>query len=113
MSNGIEAWKILEDLSNQIDLVLTKVVTSGLPGIGLLSKIMSHKSCQITPVICELLFLVVFSLCFVFDLCLFGLSLCMSCLVFKNYLDFRCKCLLILWSLAATFDDFVCNDVIS
>lgn len=51
VSNGIEAWKFLEDLNHQIDLVLTEVVTSGLSGIGLLSKIMSHKSCQNTPVI--------------------------------------------------------------
>ncbi|KAL2896427.1 Two-component response regulator-like PRR73 [Bienertia sinuspersici] len=51
VSNGIEAWKFLEDLNNHIDLVLTEVVTSGLSGIGLLSKIMSHKSCQNTPVI--------------------------------------------------------------
>ncbi|XP_056691211.1 two-component response regulator-like PRR37 isoform X2 [Spinacia oleracea] len=51
VSNGIEAWRILEDLNHQIDLVLTEVVTSGLSGIGLLSKIMSHNSCQNTPVI--------------------------------------------------------------
>ncbi|CAO2816534.1 unnamed protein product [Amaranthus hypochondriacus] len=51
VSNGIEAWKILEDLNNQIDLVLTEVVMPGLSGIGLLSKIMSHKSCQNIPVI--------------------------------------------------------------
>ncbi|XP_057523438.1 two-component response regulator-like PRR73 isoform X2 [Amaranthus tricolor] len=51
VSNGIEAWKILEDLNNQIDLVLTEVVMPGLSGIGLLSKIMSHKSCQNVPVI--------------------------------------------------------------
>ncbi|XP_021732694.1 two-component response regulator-like PRR73 [Chenopodium quinoa] len=51
VSSGIEAWKILEDLNNQIDLVLTEVVTSGLSGIGLLSKIMSHTSCHNTPVI--------------------------------------------------------------
>ncbi|KAK9684058.1 hypothetical protein RND81_10G183700 [Saponaria officinalis] len=51
VSNGIEAWKILQNLDNQIDLVLTEVVMSGLSGIGLLSKIMTHKSCRNTPVI--------------------------------------------------------------
>ncbi|KAK9699508.1 hypothetical protein RND81_08G178100 [Saponaria officinalis] len=51
VSNGIEAWKILEDLDNQIDLVLTEVVMSGISGIGLLSKIMTHKSCRNIPVI--------------------------------------------------------------
>lgn len=49
--NGVEAWKILEDLNNQIDLVLTEVVMPGLSGIGLLSKMMSHKSRQNIPVI--------------------------------------------------------------
>ena len=56
VSNGIGAWKILEDLNNQIDLVLTEVVMPGLSGIGLLSKIMSHKSCQNIPVISEFSF---------------------------------------------------------
>ncbi|KAL9227110.1 hypothetical protein vseg_002844 [Gypsophila vaccaria] len=51
VSNGIEAWKILENLDNQIDLVLTEVVMSGLTGIGLLTKIMAHKSCRNIPVI--------------------------------------------------------------
>lgn len=51
VSSGVEAWRILEDVNNQIDLVLTEVVTSGLSGVGLLSKIMSHQSCQNTPVI--------------------------------------------------------------
>lgn len=50
VSNGLEAWRILVDLNNQIDLVLTEVVMPGLSGIGLLSKIMSHKSCQNIPV---------------------------------------------------------------
>ena len=53
MSNGLEAWRILVDLNNQIDLVLTEVVMPGLSGIGLLSKIMSHKSCQNIPVTSE------------------------------------------------------------
>ena len=76
VSNGIEAWKILEDLNNQIDLVLTEVVMPGLSGIGLLSKIMSHKSCQNVPVISEFSFLLVFRACYVCDLCFFSVCLC-------------------------------------
>nr|UDM54774.1 pseudo-response regulator 7 [Luculia gratissima] len=51
VSNGLEAWKILEDLTNHIDLVLTEVFMPCLSGIGLLSKIMSHKTCKNIPVI--------------------------------------------------------------
>lgn len=51
VSNGLEAWKILEDLTNHIDLVLTEVAMPGLTGIGLLSKIMNHKTCKNIPVI--------------------------------------------------------------
>lgn len=51
VENGLEAWKILEDLTNQIDLILTEVVTSCLSGIGLLRKIMSHKIRKNIPVI--------------------------------------------------------------
>ncbi|GKB58481.1 two-component response regulator-like APRR7 isoform X1, partial [Tanacetum coccineum] len=43
-ANGFQAWKILQDLSNHIDLVLTEVVMPSLSGIGLLCKIMSHKT---------------------------------------------------------------------
>ncbi|KAG0478744.1 hypothetical protein HPP92_013463 [Vanilla planifolia] len=50
-SNGMEAWKVLEDLSNHIDLVLTEVVMPYLSGIGLLCKITSHKTCKNIPVI--------------------------------------------------------------
>ncbi|XP_077214816.1 two-component response regulator-like PRR37 [Tasmannia lanceolata] len=49
--NGLQAWKLLEDLTNHIDLVLTEVVMPYLSGIGLLSKIMSHKTCRNIPVI--------------------------------------------------------------
>lgn len=53
VSNGLEAWKILEDLPNHVDLVLTEVAMPGLTGIGLLSKIMNHKTCKNIPVISE------------------------------------------------------------
>ncbi|CAA7406286.1 unnamed protein product [Spirodela intermedia] len=51
VANGLEAWKILEDLSNRIDIVLTEVVMPFLSGIGLLDKIMSHKTLKNIPVI--------------------------------------------------------------
>ncbi|KAK8713792.1 hypothetical protein V6N13_149001 [Hibiscus sabdariffa] len=50
-ANGLQAWKILEDLTNHIDLVLTEVVIPGLPGIVLLSKIVNHKTHKNIPVI--------------------------------------------------------------
>ncbi|XP_048236098.1 two-component response regulator-like APRR7 isoform X2 [Ricinus communis] len=50
-TNGLQAWRILEDLTNQIDLVLTEVVMPCLSGIGLLYKIMSHKTRKNVPVI--------------------------------------------------------------
>ncbi|KAK4272911.1 hypothetical protein QN277_021402 [Acacia crassicarpa] len=50
-ANGLQAWKILEDLTNQIDLVLTEVAMPCLSGIGLLSKIMAHKTRKNIPVI--------------------------------------------------------------
>ncbi|GMH07916.1 hypothetical protein Nepgr_009756 [Nepenthes gracilis] len=51
VSNGLEAWRILKDSDNQIDLILTEVVMPGLSGIGLLSMIMSHMTCKNIPVI--------------------------------------------------------------
>lgn len=51
VANGLQAWKILEDLTNHIDLVLTEVVMPFLSGIGLLCKIMSHKTFKNIPVI--------------------------------------------------------------
>lgn len=53
VSNGLEAWKILENLPNNVDLVLTEVVMPGLTGIGLLCKIMNHKTFKNIPVISE------------------------------------------------------------
>ncbi|PON72782.1 Two-component response regulator-like [Parasponia andersonii] len=49
--NGLQAWKILEDLTNHVDLVLTEVVMPCLSGIGLLCKIMSHRTRKNVPVI--------------------------------------------------------------
>lgn len=49
--NGLHAWRYLEDLQNNIDLVLTEVFMPCLSGIGLLSKITSHKICKDIPVI--------------------------------------------------------------
>ncbi|XP_048139357.1 two-component response regulator-like PRR73 [Rhodamnia argentea] len=51
VANGIQAWKILEDPMDQIDLVLTEVVMPLLTGIGLLSRIMGHKTFKNIPVI--------------------------------------------------------------
>ncbi|PSR90005.1 Two-component response regulator-like [Actinidia chinensis var. chinensis] len=51
VSNGLQAWKILEDFNNHTDLVLTEVVMPFLSGIGLLCKIMSHKTFKNIPVI--------------------------------------------------------------
>ncbi|KAL8193329.1 hypothetical protein R6Q57_026910 [Mikania cordata] len=50
-ANGVQAWKILENLSNHIDIVLTEVVMPFLSGVGLLCKIMSHKTRKNVPVI--------------------------------------------------------------
>ncbi|KAK1411834.1 hypothetical protein QVD17_32622 [Tagetes erecta] len=50
-ANGFQAWKILEDLSNHIDIVLTEVIMPSFSGIGLLCKIMSHKTRKNIPVI--------------------------------------------------------------
>ncbi|KAF7804506.1 two-component response regulator-like APRR7 isoform X1 [Senna tora] len=50
-ANGLQAWKILEDLTNHIDLVLTEVAMPCLSGIALLSRIMAHKTLKNIPVI--------------------------------------------------------------
>ncbi|XP_024980790.1 two-component response regulator-like APRR7 isoform X1 [Cynara cardunculus var. scolymus] len=50
-ANGFQAWKILENLSNHIDIVLTEVVMPCLSGISLLCKIMCHKTRKNIPVI--------------------------------------------------------------
>ncbi|XP_021278124.1 two-component response regulator-like APRR3 [Herrania umbratica] len=51
VANGLQAWKVLEDLTNHIDIVLTEVVMPVLSGIGLLYKIMNHKTFKNIPVI--------------------------------------------------------------
>ncbi|KAF5751502.1 putative sensory transduction histidine kinase [Tripterygium wilfordii] len=51
VANGFQAWKILEDRNNHIDLILTEVVMPILSGIGLLCKIMSHGTLTNIPVI--------------------------------------------------------------
>ncbi|KAL5765935.1 hypothetical protein ACOSP7_016552 [Xanthoceras sorbifolium] len=51
VANGLQAWRILEDLTNHIDIVLTEVVMPVLSGIGLLYKIMKHKMLKSIPVI--------------------------------------------------------------
>lgn len=50
-ANGLQAWKILEDLTNHIDLILTEVAMPGLSGIALLYKIMGHPTRKNIPVI--------------------------------------------------------------
>ncbi|XP_024024728.1 two-component response regulator-like PRR37 isoform X2 [Morus notabilis] len=49
--NGKQAWKVLEDITTDVDLVLTEVATPCLSGIGLLCKIMSNKTFKDIPVI--------------------------------------------------------------
>ncbi|KAK4377569.1 hypothetical protein RND71_003865 [Anisodus tanguticus] len=50
-ANGLQAWKIMENLNNHIDIVLTEVVMPCLSGLGLLCKIMSHYTRKTIPVI--------------------------------------------------------------
>lgn len=50
-ANGQQAWDILEDLTNHIDLILTEVVMPCMSGTDLLCKIMSHKTRKNIPVI--------------------------------------------------------------
>ncbi|KAL2465208.1 two-component response regulator-like PRR37 [Abeliophyllum distichum] len=51
VANGLQAWKILEDTTNHIDLVLTELSMPYLSGIGLLTKIKNHKTCKNIPVV--------------------------------------------------------------
>ncbi|KAJ8533861.1 hypothetical protein K7X08_007185 [Anisodus acutangulus] len=50
-ANGLQAWTIMENLNNHIDIVLTEVVMPCLSGLGLLCKIMSHYTRKTIPVI--------------------------------------------------------------
>lgn len=51
VANGLQAWDLLEDTRNHFNLVLTEMMTPSLSGIGLLSKIMSHRTYKHIPVI--------------------------------------------------------------
>ncbi|GAV71381.1 Response_reg domain-containing protein/CCT domain-containing protein [Cephalotus follicularis] len=51
VANGLQAWKLLEDLTSHIDLILSEVAMPILSGISLLCKIMSHKTLKNIPVI--------------------------------------------------------------
>ncbi|KAF1899643.1 hypothetical protein Lal_00019773 [Lupinus albus] len=51
VSNGLQAWTALGDPGNHIDLVLTEVAMPILSGIGLLLKIMNHRTLKNIPVI--------------------------------------------------------------
>lgn len=63
---ALEAWRILEDLTNHVDLVLTEVAMPYLSGIGLLSKIMNHKTLKNVPVISKYLSYVIYFCLFIF-----------------------------------------------
>ncbi|GMN51200.1 hypothetical protein TIFTF001_020350 [Ficus carica] len=49
--DGKQAWKVLEDITIDVDLVLTEVVMPSLSGIGLLGKIMNNRTFKDIPVI--------------------------------------------------------------
>ncbi|CAM8970910.1 unnamed protein product [Rhodiola kirilowii] len=51
VANGLQAWKVLEDRNNHVDIVLTEVVLPFLTGLGLLRKIMNHETRKNLPVI--------------------------------------------------------------
>lgn len=93
---GLQAWKILQDQTNHIDLVLTEVVMPGLSGIGLLSKIMSHKTCKTVPVISEHLF---------FLKHIYLQKKCFCPILSKYLLDY-------MDTLTPTSNQFSCSDVI-
>lgn len=59
-ADAFQAWRILEDLTNRVDLILTEVHIPGLSGIGLLCKIMSHRMCKNIPVISEFISYITF-----------------------------------------------------
>ncbi|GMI92073.1 hypothetical protein HRI_002876600 [Hibiscus trionum] len=51
VANGLRAWKVLEDPTNHVDIVLTEEDMPVLSGSDLLSMIMSHKTLKNLPVI--------------------------------------------------------------
>lgn len=50
-ANGLQAWKLLEDPTNHIDIVLTEEDMPVLSGSDLLCMIMNHKILKNIPVI--------------------------------------------------------------
>ncbi|KAL5569204.1 hypothetical protein UlMin_025779 [Ulmus minor] len=51
VESGTQAWKILEDVRNDIDIVLSEAVMPSISGIDLLSKIIKKTTCKDIPVI--------------------------------------------------------------
>ncbi|XVF20170.1 hypothetical protein REPUB_Repub11eG0175200 [Reevesia pubescens] len=51
VANGLQAWKVLGDMNNHIDIVLTEEAMPVLSGSDLLYKIMNHKTLKNIPVI--------------------------------------------------------------
>ncbi|XVF46420.1 hypothetical protein PTKIN_Ptkin03bG0025200 [Pterospermum kingtungense] len=51
VANGLQAWNVLEDMNNHIDIVLTEEAMPVLSGSDLLCKIMNHKTLKNIPVI--------------------------------------------------------------
>lgn len=91
VSGGLEAWKILEDPSNHIDLVLTEVEMPSLSGVGLLANMTSHKTCKNIPLISKYLSV------------LPALAICIH----------HCQCLFLVAEYIATLVRvFVCSDVV-
>ena len=95
-ANGFQAWKILEDLTNHIDLVLTEVIMPFLSGIVLLSKIMSHKTRKNVPVISK------FSTLFCFFVDCYSIFILAFTLISFEWI-----------LLTAIFYEISCSDVIS
>lgn len=50
-ANGLQAWKILKDLSNHFDLILCEVDLPCLSGVSLLCNIMRHNIRKDIPVV--------------------------------------------------------------
>lgn len=91
VSGGLEAWKILEDPSNHVDLVLTEVEMPSLSGIGLLANMTSHKTCKNIPLISKYLFF----------------------LPVQARCTHHCQCLFLVAEYLATFVRvYVCSDVV-
>jgi len=81
-ANGLQAWKILEDLTNHIDLILTEVAMPGLSGIGLLYKIMGHKTRKNIPVVSKFFQVLVYVW---FEAFLFLITCCKRATLFYGF----------------------------